>query len=379
MYAPLVAAAGASVTLVDSNCDSFVLSGPPGNQTLACVVSTAPVCTISPADAHGQVNTPVNLTANCTGAANDWTWGGGNCAGLKTQTCPANSQTAATVVYTVIGTNTQNNFGPSPLASTTVIWSNSPPPAPTGCQLGANPSSLGVGGGPVVLTATCTGGGTPTSYSWTGGLPTPTTTNQQSVTVTATTTFSVTPSNGGTAGNTASVQVLVATPGGGGPIAACSGFTSTKVIDAAVPANGGLQFRYFTTDGKVFSNGAAAGFGAGDAIVVRFKAPAEDPFFNISMYETGTGETGAQAYRTMVLSTKSCDFGVPKSADAVWSLEDTGFSQAHASGRTSEWAPYILTPGVTYYLNVKNYAFGNTPTCSASRCDVFFVFSNPSP
>ena len=294
-YAPSIVA-GASITLTDGNCESFLLSGPPGNQTLTCVGSSA----------------------------------GGT--------------------------------------------------APSGCTL--TPSQTPVTAGTLItLASSCNGGNAPTAWSWTGsGTQSSSLGPSQPVVVAGTTTFSVTPSNSGGNGNTASTTVTVSSSGGGstgggGTITACSGFTNTKVIEAVIPANGGANNRYFTSFSSVFSNGATSGFGSNDAIILRFTAPSSDAYFNIGMNETGTGATGAPSYRSISLSTKACDFDVPRSANSLWAYEDMGFSLNLSTDGTQR---INLQPNATYYINIRNYAFGS-PACSATRCDVFFTFSNPNP
>src|SRR5438105_11189752 len=107
--------------------------------------------------------------------------------------------------------------------------------APSGCTLSASPATLPAGGGTVLLSSTCSAGGAPTSYVWSGpGLPS-TGSSSQSVNTTPGSTFSVTPSNGSGSGNTASVTVTLAGGGGGGggggagPFT-CPGFAATQTL-----------------------------------------------------------------------------------------------------------------------------------------------------
>src|ERR1700687_998560 len=101
----------ANITLNNSNCDSFTLSGTAPNQTLSCIVSNAPSgCAISPpGPSTGTINTAFNLTATCaTGSPNAWTWTGGNCANVTTQSCSAVSAAVGQVPYSV---TPRNNVG----------------------------------------------------------------------------------------------------------------------------------------------------------------------------------------------------------------------------------------------------------------------------
>jgi len=139
------AAFAGTVHLADPNCDSFTLTGPAGNQTLNCVVSSPPVCSIQGSSA-GSVGTPVSLTAQCSPAATSWVWTGGNCPGSG-QICSATSAGAGVVLYTVTGTNAIAPGPTSPVFN--VTWSTGPPPAPTGCvaSISTVPSPLTTAGG----------------------------------------------------------------------------------------------------------------------------------------------------------------------------------------------------------------------------------------
>ena len=149
----------------------------------------------------------------------------------------------------------------------------------------------------------------------------------------------------------------------------CSGFTRTKVIDATVPANGGMFVRYYVTTMGVFRDNATVGFGANEALVVAFKAPAAvDPIFQIGVTHTGTGATGAQTTRNYSLSAKPCDWSAP-----LWSSTSTVMALKLASGPASKYARVGLTPGQTYYVNVDNRK------CAQARCDVYVSILNNLP
>src|SRR5207237_6549077 len=78
--------------------------------------------------------------------------------------------------------------------------------APSGCTLSPSQSTVSAGG-LVTLSASCNGGGAPTSYAWSGGALPSTGGSSVSTTVAATTTYSVTPSNATASGNTATGQL----------------------------------------------------------------------------------------------------------------------------------------------------------------------------
>ncbi len=173
--------------------------------------------------------------------------------------------------------------------------SGSPPPAgaPTGCTLTASPSSLQAGGGTVALTASRKRGVRP-SYSWTGQhcrdqlLHGQTSRHASARRVSSTTTFSV------IATNARELEPAIRVRRRSQPSHRrrrwarfpARASTRTKVIDAMFPANGGASTRLYTYN-NIFSSGGP-GWGARDAIVVRFTAPAAgDAYMSIAMTATG--------------------------------------------------------------------------------------------
>ena len=379
-YVPLAGAASIQISLPP--CDSFDLTGTAPNQSLVCKTSGTPVCTITPSNPSGAVNGTVPLIASCTGAGAtpSYTWsvvsGSGSCSnGTASVGCSATSAQVGSVVY---GVTANNGTFTSAQATTTVTFSNAPPPAPTGCSLVASPNSLPAGGGNVTLTATCSGGGTPNSFAWTGnGTSSPTNVGTQIVNVASSTSFSVTPSNSGTAGNTANASVSVATAQGA-VINCGTQYSATKVIDATFPAAGATGNRYTVTTSGVFSNGASTGLFANDALVLRFTAPATDTSLSMIMYGTNT-PTGMPVTRTMTLSTRACDFDVPASADALYAGDDSQTLALSLRTDGGQSFGYLsLQAGQTYYLNLKNASKGvNTCTNATGRCDIYFSLTNP--
>jgi len=343
LLAPLALASGflaapvqaASVQLSVSTCDSFSLSGQAPNQVLTCVVSNAPTgCTIQ-GPTTGTINTPITLTAQCaTGAPTSWAWTGGNCQGVATQSCSANSASATPVTYNV---TPSNGIGAGNTASSTVTWTNTPPAAPTGCSLTA--TAVGSGGGATTLTATCSGGGAPTSYAWTAspapssGFSASTAANTQAPTIAATTNFTVTPSNGGGNGNTAAATATVAGGGGGGGIS-CPGFSNTVVMDENWAAPTQLR---------------TSGISDSTAVIVRFTPTGATSGFNFPHITAGNGD---QANRTGILSPNACDFSTPPVLGwYAWSNGNTT-DVSFSVGPNVIGYP-ALTSGTTYYYNLK--------------------------
>ena len=358
----------ANFSFNDSNCDSFSLTGTAPNQTLTCIVSNAPSgCTISGPTA-GTINIPITLTATCaTGSANAWTWSGGNCAGVTTQSCAANSGSVGQVAYSV---TPRNNVGSGNTPTTTVTWSNTPPAAPTGCTLGASTTSLPIGGGAVTLTATCTGGGAPTSYAWTGNnLPTPTVTNVASTSITATTTFTVTPSNGGGPGNTASVTVNVA----GNTSGFCAQYQN---VLPTVNVNWGQQ--------GLFHSNQSGNFGDNAVWVFKLTVPPGTPNSSTFGYFNLVEDNGPGTFRQMTISTQACDFR-PKDFTGV--NGPLGISNGvSVSLYYGVAVPFIfgnpgLTAGQTYYVSVRNWQLDPTPqpSCGLTSCNAVMNEIGASP
>lgn len=331
-----------SITLSDPNCDSFTLGGTPGNQTLSCVVSSVPVCTVN-GPGSAQINTSVTLTAQCSPAATSYAWTGGNCT--TGQTCNATESSAVTRNYTVTGTN--NTGAGSPSAALNVQWSNAPPAVPSGCTLTPNPASLPAGGGSVTLTAACSGGGAPTNFVWTGGtIPSSGTSAQVVTSVTASTTFTVRPSNGGGNGNLASTTVTVAGAGGGGGAISCPGYSSTIVLNLNYAV--GVQSKANTT----------SGFGNSDIVVAKFTTG------TLSNYGKGGFLNAVEIAdgpitRTAALSTTPCDLTPPGVNNTATNI---AWPQINFSAPNSYGTP--LQSNTTYYFNIVN----RTSAVGAATC-----------
>jgi hypothetical protein len=365
-FASAGAFAQATITLSDSNCSDFALGGTPGARTLTCVVSSAPVCTVN-GPTTGTTGSPITLTASCAPAATSWVWTGGTCANNTSSTCQDTQNVIGTVNYTVKGTNGIGSGNASPIYP--VVWSNTPPQAPSNCSISGAPSQSQAAGYQATLTLNCSGGGQPTSngYIWTGaGAAGQTTQSVGPITVNATTTFTAKASNaGGTStASSATVSIGGGGGGGGGPIS-CPGFAATHVIDANWASS---QLLYTTNVG---------GFGVNDIVVVRFTTS------NITS-ATAKGYIQAVEYsdptsgRTAALSATPCDLvGLPKVG---------GGTNAFGPGDVAPWAYFslvasksgasILQPNTMYYFNLTN----STPsTCQATgSCNMLITFNKPS-
>ena len=351
----------ATFTLNDSNCDSFALSGTAPNQTLSCIVSNAPSgCTIS-GPTSGAINVPITLTATCaTGSPNAWTWTGGNCAGQTTQSCAANSASVAQVAYSVTA---RNNIGSGNTATTTVNWTNTPPVAPTGCSVSANPSSLPVGGGAPALAVTCTGGGAPTGYTWTAS-PAPTSGfsanagSGQTPSIAATTFFTVTPNNAGGNGNQASVSVDVA----GNVVGFCNQY---PVVLPVLNATWGLQ--------QSWQSPTSGNFGDSTVWLFKLVVPPGTPNSSIIGRFTVAENGGANTFRQLTISTQACDFRQKDYTGVNGPLAVSNGTTAQVSYGVATpfiFGPAGLTAGQTYYISVRNWQLDPTPqvSCGLTNC-----------
>ena len=338
-----LAAHAGSITLSDSNCDSFTLTGPAGNQTLTCVVSNAPTgCSIQ-GPGTGTNGGQVTLTAVCsTGSPTTFAWSGGNCQGVVTQSCQA-SDSNVTRNYSVVISNAIGPGSPNP-ATKSVVWSASLPVKPSQCTITPTPSSLPAAGGSVSLTAQCAAGDPVDTWNWGGATFTTQSGNQASATITAGTTFTVQPTNGG---GSANAQVTVSVGGGGGTIS-CSGFLNTNVLTVNWP----------------FDPNRTLSMGPLDAGVVKVVTGATATSGSIGLSTAGNN---AATTHDFTFSDTPCDFGPGRKA-----FTGAGSATFRANVTTTGGNGMTLKTGSTYYINVRNNAVSGC-TATGGTCDLFPV------
>jgi hypothetical protein len=133
------------------------------------------------------------------------------------------------------------------------------------------------------------------------------------------------------------------------------------VITASVPPSGGNNGIYTTLK--------AGGFGANDAVVVAFQAPAADANFGISAV---TLSGSASSFHSFVLASRPCIFD-KADPSAVGGSNQTKpeFTVNMQSTASAVFGKYKLDPGVTYYLNLSHKSY-----CTASSCDLKLTFTN---
>jgi hypothetical protein len=355
-----VGAQAATLQLSDPNCSDFQMTNPsPGVYALTCsAIPQAPTCTLTPSTASPVINANLTLTANCSQSPTSYAWTGCNPASATSTTCTVTQANTGVASYSVTGSN---GVGPGQAATTAVTWVSSLT-APSNCTITPSNSSLPVGGGPVTLTANCTGGGAATNYAWSGGgLSQSGPNNQASANIGVTTTFSVTATNSAAGSGTASTTVSVATGTGGGGTISCAaeGYASTRTIN----------LNWSGTNGNITAQTASVGgFGQNTAVVATFTTPAagNTRTGQITFYDFGDPPT----YRTAVLSTQPCGRGT-----VLASTEGLSTPLYFTVGTPKTSFP-TLAVGTTYYFTVVNRQRG-AETCQGS-CNGKVELSKPS-
>jgi len=351
----------ASLSISDPNCDSFTLTGTAPNQTLNCIVSSVPSCTVG-GPTSGQLGSAIALTASCSPAATSYAWTGGTCT--TGQTCNDTQTVPGTMTYKVTGANNVGPGGPS--AGHDVSWSNTVV-APSGCTISQSPSGTLTAGQSVTLTASCTAG-TGLSWAWSGSscFANGNTGAQQVGNVSASQTCKATATNSANpTGVTTSIGLTVGGSGGGG-----GGFNGscTNVAGRTLVVN-----MPWGTSQLV----QATGFGPNDIVVAQFKTSAVTTATGkgyIQAVEQGSSTSG----RTAALSDTPCDL--------VGLTKVGGGTSAFGPNDNAPWATFslvaiksgypILQPNTTYYFNITNSP--NSSCGSTGVCDILITINKPT-
>jgi hypothetical protein len=260
---------------------------------------------------------------------------------------------------------------------TITCGSSSPTAGTCGLQLTSNPSPMTSAGGSVSLSATsCTGA--VTSYGWTrtGGVnlganstasdlvPANTGTSSQSYA------YTLQWCVGSACASKSSTLIVPSSTGTGNPTGAvsCSGFNKTLVIDVAWAS---------TTAATRYTTQQYGGFGANDALVVRFTPPPGSASFSAGSL-SGAEYSGPTTTRTGKISTSPCDFSTATQFTLYNAFSASTFNMpVQVSGTQLAWT-MLTAPGTTYYLNIKNTDKKGVATCAAGKyCDMFVDFLKP--
>ena len=321
-----------------------------------------PSCALSASQSFPVTNTPVTLTATCTGSPTSYAWTG--CASF-TSACTATSSTPGTVTYTVVASNANGSSIP---VSIDLTWQPPPPPDPPPfCTLNVtSQTDPPVVGQLITLVAICSGN--PTAYQWTGCITASNVCRLRGQAVGGQT-ISVSGSNAGGTGNVASVFVnwVGSTPP---PVGLCNQFPSALYSD--VGSSNATVYTTFVADPPAFAyNGAWA---------IKFTVPGTaqpGAFGTIAAAEFG----GPPTFREVTISRNACDF---RANDLSGNAGP--FGRANGNSATLPFTIGSSTPslvglqaGQTYYFNVRNYLPGTGISCSASqqRCDALANFLLP--
>jgi len=349
-----------------------------GNQTGNSLPATAlvnwrgialPSCSVSASKTTPTVGETITMTATCTGSPTAFAWT--NCTGNGAQ-CTATSTTPGPQLYSVTGTN---GAGASQSASASVTWQGAPTAAPT-CSLSAS-STTPYTGTSITLTATCSNA--PTSYVWTGCSstgPTCTTTNG----ATGSQTYAVAASNAIGNSEAASVDVVWSQPPANTDF--CSQYPNV--------GRGSMPW-----GGEVRSGRSVPELSANGILSISLSVPpgfTSNPssYGSISVAEFGDPPT----QRQITLSTSPCDFrGVATGVNSPSQVDPTGasFPMVVANDNAPSFFFTVngsvpgtarLVPGVTYYINIRNYnIFANGgnggQSCDGATCNV--VVNNHTP
>ena len=162
-------ATAAQLTVDIPGCSQVALSGSGSNYTITCTQSAMTcVAQANPVSAAG--GTPTNLTVACTPAATAISWSGSrDCTNPTPGTLGTATVTEAVGGLSCVYTANTTAPGLTGSASVAVVWQGAGTAlAPTGCSIARTPSSgsLPTTGGPISMSAACSGGGTVTSWTW---------------------------------------------------------------------------------------------------------------------------------------------------------------------------------------------------------------------
>jgi hypothetical protein len=322
-----------------------------------------PTCQLTASSNSPQVGTQATLTSTCTGNPTSFTWT--NCASV-TAACTASAGGAGPQVYTFVATNASGSSVP---ASITLNWTAPPPaePAPV-CTVSITAGSeTPTVNGLVVLVASCSG--TPTSYTWSGGCISATNLCLVRRAQAGGVTYGVTATNASGSGSAAVNVTWVATAAP--PSGQCTQFPSA-LYSSIGTASTSVYSTFYGDPGGYAYNGAWA---------IRFTVPASagnGQFGGLTAAEFN----GPPTFREITVSRTACDFratDVSGNNGPLGRANGTTATLAFITGAGSVSVPG-LTPGQTYYLNLRNYSpQSGQITCSSSqqRCDAIATINLP--
>ena len=311
-----------------------------------------PVCTLSASDTGPYLGSSIVLTAQCSNAPLSFAWV--NCTST-TSTCTATSAALGRVTYSVIATNT---VGTSARVSIDVSW-QSVPPAPKCALTATQQTNPPTAGGNVVLEAHCDA--VVGSYTWNGCASTTKICVARESTA-GPHTYSVLAHNaGGT--SPAATLTLGWSAGTPPPPGLCGQFPSYLWSDIGTQSVR-VETVYMPTPPAFAWNGAWA---------VRFVVPPTIGLASIGRLSAAEF-TGPSIVREATISSTPCDFRPTDPTGVTGPIARMAALTTRILFTPDPTRPGypVLTPGGTYYYNVRNYnPVSNTITCSPAdgRCD----------
>ncbi len=283
---------------------------------------SAPTCSVTASDSVLPVNSPVLLTASCSGSPTSYNWVG---CSSSSSTCSTTSASPGTLTYYVSATN---SFGTSPTVGVSVTWqSQATGPVPS-CTLAASNSNPSLGQS-ITLTSSCTN--SPTNYAWTGCTPVSTSCTD-TVNVQGTKTYTLVASNGNGAGPVASVSVSwgAVTPPVTPP-------PEANVVKEATTGGAGTGFSaVIRTDGTLWSWGDNTQRTLGDGSNASRSVPGK-----IAGLENIVASTVGSSYHTLAVDAGGRVY--------AWGLNSHG--ELGLGHRTQQTRP-TLVPGITGVVDV---------------------------
>lgn len=343
--------------------------GPPPRPVAMCSPIPAsalpPVCTLSASSTSAMVGNSVSLTTNCQGQPTSYAWTGCTSIGPS---CAASSASAGVVTYTVIAANANGASAP---ANVQVTWSAPPPPPPPElapvCNLIVSaPNPTPTVGALAVLESSCSGD--PTAFQWTN-CPTLTNVCRLRGSVAGLQTYSVAATNSGGTSPPASANINWV-GSAAAPVGFCGTFPSALYTEAG-SANVTAHSQY----------NESPAFAWNGAWVVHFTVPGTAN--NSQSGYVIVAEYGSPAtYREITISTAACDFRPTDPTGAGGPIGRGNSNTASLSFGIGTPGPggVRLSPGGSYYLNIRNYYPENgTITCPSEpgRCDASAAISLP--
>jgi hypothetical protein len=335
--------------------------GNPASLTVNWQAPLPPSCTVSASPTAPFVGQSVTVSATCGGSPSSFTWTGCTAVVGAPSQCTDASAVAGNKAYSVVAANAA---GPSAPAVVSVPWQAAPTAVPV-CTLTAARTTAFTNE-QVVLTAACTNPPL-SSYTWTGCNGSGNTCTV-SATQAGSQSYSVRARNAAGDSNPASVvidwQQSAEAPD------FCSRYADVTRRSATTGSTFQLMTRSFMT------------FGPKTVMVVSYTVPASASASTVGPGMISVAEYGGPpTVRQATLSLSPCDFRTTR--DSTGTTGPVAIAQGQTASLTFSIAQSLagaaaLTPGRTYYYNVRNYDTAQqASSCSQLACDAIVVWSWP--